>query len=130
MKPRISKATLGHRRKPNKRSAWKHLAWIRCLPCTVRSIICDGGIEAAHVRNGLPPDAKKGGIGLKPGDKWIVPLCHYHHFYEQHEMGELAFWALHGIDPVSLAERLWRISGDTDAGLRTVLRARRVEQVG
>ena len=89
MKPRISKASLGHQRKPNTRSAWKHLAWIRCLPCTVRNSICDGGIEAAHVRNGLPPDAKKGGTGLKTGDKWVVPHCHEQPFYKQPKMGGL-----------------------------------------
>ena len=69
-------------------------------------------------------------MGLKPSDKHSVPLCTVHHRI-QHELGELRFWAEfgHGINPVSLAERLWKISGDAEAGLRAIYRARRPVRV-
>lgn len=41
--------------------------------------------EAAHVRNGTD-----GGMGMKPSDCWVVPLCHIHHAYS-HNVGDNTF---------------------------------------
>jgi hypothetical protein len=62
--------------------------------------------EAAHVRTGTD-----GGVGVKPGDRYAVPLCTACHA-RQHRIGELSFL------------RLWTVSGDIKAGERTVFRAR------
>jgi hypothetical protein len=64
-----------------------------------------------------------GGIGVKPGDRYAVPLCAACHA-KQHRIGELTFWSALHIDPLSVALRLWSISGDAEAGQRTVFRAR------
>lgn len=73
-----------------------HRAWVRghmcCVPgCTTMPI------EAAHVRSGTD-----GGMGMKPGDDWVVSLCHDHHA-EQHRIGETSFEHLHGLNLKALA---------------------------
>jgi hypothetical protein len=42
----------------------------------------------------------------------------------QHQHGELSFWADLGIDPLDAALRLWSKTGDYEAGIRTIQRAR------
>jgi hypothetical protein len=67
-----------------------------------------------------------GGTGLRPSDRYSVPLCERCHrtgHNAQHTIGESAFWSAKGIDPGQVAERLWTVSGDHDQGLRTILRA-------
>lgn len=57
-----------------------------------------------------------GGTGLKPPDRWCVPLCHDHHL-EQHRIGHAAFDKAHMIDLRALAEELASLSpfiGQTD----------------
>jgi hypothetical protein len=54
-------------------------------------------IECAHVRCGTD-----GGTGIKPSDKWCVSLCKECHS-RQHQIGEPAFEAEHGINLKSLA---------------------------
>jgi hypothetical protein len=111
--PRISRIVLKGNRRPDQRRARNHLAFIRRLPC----IVCGSRpAQAAHVRAGTD-----GGAGMKPSDKFTVPLCHDDHM-RQHG-GELSFWAALGIDPVDQANRLWTVSGDTEAGERIVFRA-------
>lgn len=112
--PRIAKPPLQHRRKPNLRLRPKHREWVKTLPC----IACGcGPCDPAHVRMGTD-----GGAGLKPSDRFVVPLCRLCH-ETQHE-GEVSFWAGFGIDPVDAANRLWTVTGDTEAGLRVIFRAR------
>jgi hypothetical protein len=61
----------------------KHLAKVREMSCVVCGATpCD----PAHIRHGLG-----GGMGMKPGDDLVLPLCHAHHM-EQHRIGELRFW--------------------------------------
>jgi len=75
--------------------------------------------EAAHVRNGTD-----GGIGLKPSDRYSLPLCRACHA-KQHRLGELTFWSALRIDPLNTALRLWTVSGSlADGGERIVFRAR------
>jgi hypothetical protein len=78
--------------------------------------------EAAHVRSGAD-----GGTGLKPSDRYSLPLCASCHRTgrgAQHTIGEARFWALLRIDPLNVALKLWTISGDVAAGERIVFRAR------
>ncbi len=116
--PRIPRT--GHRSKPKPslRRRAQHLAFVRlltCVACGCRPLL---GIQAAHVRSGTD-----GGIGMKPSDRYAVPLCTGCHG-DQHRVGELSFWAELGIDPLDTALRLWTISGDVEAGERAIFRAR------
>lgn len=88
----------------------KHLAFIRSLPC----LVCgdDTGSDACHIRYS---DASIGkvnpGISAKPGDEYTVPMCRTHH-EQQHKGSEKRFWEGIGLDPVSVALRLFKLTGD------------------
>jgi hypothetical protein len=64
-----------------------------------------------------------GGVGMKPGDRYAVPLCTACHA-KQHRVGELTFWSALRIDPLNVALHLWTVSANVEAGERTVFRAR------
>ena len=96
-----------------------YLAFLRRLPCA-----CGCGAsapsDAAHVRM---PDLARckpyTGKGVKPSDKWALPLnrrCHE----EQHAGSETAFWAGRGIDAVGLCLRLYEVAGDEVAALKII----------
>lgn len=80
----------------------QHRAWIRTLPCSV--VGCRGPSVCAHVRQNTG-----GGTGIKPHDRWTVPLCDNHH-KEQHAIGHVSFDRKHGIDLRAIAIRLADIS--------------------
>lgn len=84
-----------------------HRQWVRRFLCAVEG--CNGlPIIAAHVRLGIPKE-DKGGTGMKPHDRWCVPLCDAHHD-EQHSIGEATFARKYGLDLIALAEQLQRAS--------------------
>lgn len=93
-----------------------HLDLIRRCPC----LACGAEpAEAAHLRYG---DAEAGkpitGIGQKPGDRWVTPLCpgcHRQGPDHQHSTSERRWWAARGLDPVSATARLWEMSRDARA---------------
>lgn len=105
----------------------RHLAWIASLPSVLSGAF---GCEAAHVNF---PDKRFGkhmrGKGTKAGDNWTLPLLPEEHRtgqYAQHRTGhEEAWWQSHGIDANTLADRLWRVSGDTEAAIMIITEARR-----
>ena len=70
-----------------------------------------------------------GGLGMKPGDRYVVPLCTACHS-KQHRIGELSFWSALRIDPLNVALRLWTVSPNIKAGERTVFRARQLIDLG
>jgi len=126
---RIPKPSLTHVRKPQ---SWlrdrDHLDWVATLPC----LACGrrGCSIAAHVRL-----HNAGAGGRKPSDDRAVPLCGLPKCYDgcheiQHglNMSEALFWAQlmeRGVsDPWGVAQRLWRISGDTERGYLTIAHAR------
>ena len=113
--PPISRTVAHPKPKPEFRRRVQHLAFIRLLPC----VACGkpAPSEAAHVRTGTDV-----GTGIKPGDRYAIPLCTACHA-KQHRVGELTFWSALRIDPVNVALRLWTISADVKAGERTVFRA-------
>jgi hypothetical protein len=116
-RPETAFSVSSKRRRPRQR-ANDHLKWIRTLPCA----ICGkrGHIHAAHLRAASLRHGKLAtGIGQKPDDAWVTPLCPSHHILgedAQHQQGELDFWRSHKIDPFSLALALWRASGDDELG--------------
>jgi hypothetical protein len=82
----------------------QHLAFLRQLPCVACGKAAPS--EAAHVLTGTD-----GGVAVKPGDRYAVPLysaCHA----KQHRIGELTFWSALRIDPLNVALRLWTVSVD------------------
>ena len=87
-----------------------HLKRIRALPC----ICCGAGnVDAAHVRM-TGPDKWNAGVGQKPHDCYVLPLCRECH-QEQHHLGEKRFWGDLGIDPIVVSRQLYRLSHDHDA---------------
>lgn len=87
----------------------KHLKFIRQLPCCV--CLRMDTVQAAHIRKGLPAH-EKGGMGMKPHDKWTLPMCHFCHA-KQHEVGEVSF---HFDMPlvIMLASKLYQFSGNKE----------------
>lgn len=82
----------------------KHLAWVRTLECAGCFVAGAGPIQAAHLRKGTD-----GGMGLKPSDCYVVPLCEYCH-HVQHKVGEMVFWC-NLVDLVkAYAVKLWEAS--------------------
>jgi len=104
------------KRKPDPRRRLQHLAFVRQLPCVACGRAAPS--EPAHVRTGTD-----GGGGMKPGDRYAVPLCTTCHA-KQHRVGELTFWSALRFDPLNVALRLWTVSADLAAGERIVFRAR------
>jgi hypothetical protein len=114
--PRIPRTVTRNKPKPNSQRRGQHLAFVRQLPCVACGKAAPS--EPAHVRTGTD-----GGVGIKPGDRYAVPLCTACHA-KQHRVGELSFWSALRIDPLNVAFRLWIVSADLEAGERTVFRAR------
>jgi len=114
--PRISRPMVRSKRKPDFRRRVQHLAFVRQLPCVACGKAAPS--EPAHVRTGTD-----GGVSMKPGDRYAVPLCTTCHA-KQHRVGELTFWSALRFDPLNVALRLWTISADLAAGERVVFRAR------
>ena len=113
---RIPKTMARGKPKPNLHRRGLHLAFVRQLPCVACGKAAPS--EAAHVRT-----ATDGGVGVKPADRYAVPLCATCHA-KQHRIGELSFWSALRIDPLNVSLRLWTISADIKAGERIVFRAR------
>jgi hypothetical protein len=114
--PRIPRTTTRPKTGHDLPRRQQHLAFVRQLPCVACGKAAPS--EAAHVRTGTD-----GGVGVKPADRYAVPLCAACHA-RQHRIGELSFWSARRIDPLNVALRLWTVSGDIKAGERTVFRAR------
>ena len=81
-----------------------HLQWVRGHECSVQNNDCLGTVEAAHVRDGTDC-----GLGVKPSDIFVVPLCSWHH-RQQHNVGEKQFEFRHKISMIDIAEDLARRS--------------------
>jgi hypothetical protein len=79
--------------------------------------------EPAHVRMASAAFGKASGLGKKPADKWVLPLCSDDHRlarHAQHNRGEHLFWDEIGINPLICAERLYAQRGDLVA-MRAVI---------
>lgn len=91
-----------------------HLEAVRQCPCL--ACLTDPAGEAAHLRFGdLERGKQSPGIGRKPADKHVLPLCHTCHM-DQHANGELSWWRSHGIDdPLRVAAALYELSPNVEA---------------
>jgi len=76
----------------------RHLAWVRTYPCCVR--ICGATMmHVHHVR-----DDSGGGTGLRPHDRWAIPVCPAHHM-AIHQTGARTFETRHGLNLRAIAVR-------------------------
>jgi hypothetical protein len=98
----------GERKPGAKRDkAQDYLALIRKCPC----LACDNDPagEAAHLRL-TAPSKPNAGVGKKPDDVWVLPLCADCH-RKQHRYGEAVFWRWLGINPLTVCQHLWACDG-------------------
>ena len=74
----------------------------RAAPASTRACWPSPWRDAHHLRF-----AQSRGLSLKVSDEFTVPLCRVHH-RELHRTGrEPDWWAKAGVEPVSLARKLW-----------------------
>ena len=96
-----------------------HLHFIRQLPC----LLCldNTATEAAHVRFADARIAKPiTGIGIKPDDRFTLPLCSRHHREQHAGGGEREFWRVRNLDPVLLALVFYSITGEVEEAERII----------
>jgi hypothetical protein len=89
-----------------------YLALVRQLPCLKCGM---EPCEAAHVRFASAAFGKASGMQKKPDDRHSVPLCAGCHRLDrdaQHTRNEREFWDSVGINPLMVAEKLYRQRGD------------------
>lgn len=90
----------------------KHLKFIRTLPCCV--CLRMDTVQAAHIRKNTD-----GGMGLKPSDRYVTPLCYECHS-RQHSRGEVTFWG--DINkPIELANALYLMTGDKEKSIHRII---------
>lgn len=105
-----------------------HLAFVRSLPC----VVCGSrqGVESAHIRMPSIMHGKgKTGMGTKPDDVFVTPLCAACHRTDsdsQHNGSESAFWEARGLDPFMIATALFASSGDEEAA-ELIIQAARIK---
>jgi len=102
--PKRRKRQRANIRPPERVRCRGHLQWVRGHVCSIEdkeAHVCSGKIQAAHVRTGT-----NGGMAIKPGDNWILPLCLEAHDL-QHAIGETSFEKRFGIDMKEIAATLW-----------------------
>src|SRR5262249_27013454 len=78
----------------------RHLAFVASLPCLICGRVPS---HAHHLRF-----AQLRALGRKVSDEWVVPLCNLHHRALHGDGNEEAWWGRHGIDALTVAERLWQ----------------------
>jgi hypothetical protein len=110
-------------RKPRERDE-AYLKLVRKLPC----LRCGSNLcIAAHVRMSAPGESPVG-IGTKPDDSRVLPLCEWCHtngMDAQHRVGETAFYSELGIDPIKLAKKLYAAKPDISAMQMIIFKARK-----
>jgi DNA recombination protein Rad52 len=85
---------------PKRIRSREHLRFVACQPC----LICTRTPSQAHHLRFAQPRA----LGRKVSDEFTVPLCAIHH-HELHMRGnEKDWWAEQQIEPLSVAEELWK----------------------
>lgn len=101
-----------------------HLKRVRLWSC----LICGDGTstEAAHVRMSDGSVAKPmSGIGMKPHDWFVIPLCGKCHRRQTNYGNEREFWRLAGIDPVKVALMLY-VEGEDYQRAEQIVRSARM----
>jgi hypothetical protein len=100
-----------------------YLSLVRQCPCLKCGMEPS---EAAHVRYACASFGKASGLGKKPDDRFVLPLCAGCHRLDrdaQHNRGEKLFWAQLGINPLAVCEKLYGQRGDLVAMRAVVFNA-------
>lgn len=100
-RPKIDKSELALG-EPRRLRDKVHLRFVASQPC----LICERSPSDAHHLRFAQPRA----MGRKTSDEFTVPLCRAHH-RENHRTGrEELWWQSKGIEPLTVATELWRVS--------------------
>ena len=78
----------------------QHVKYVAGRPC----LICGRQPSDPHHLRFAQPRA----LGRKVSDEFTVPLCRSHHREVHRSSDELAWWKQAGIEPVAIAQILWR----------------------
>jgi ERF superfamily len=78
----------------------EHLRSVAKEPC----LICGRKPSDPHHLRYLQPRA----LGRKASDEFAVPLCRVHHRAVHRARDERAWWQRAGIDPIKVAQKLWK----------------------
>jgi hypothetical protein len=80
----------------------------RDFVCSQPCLICGRRpSDAHHIRFGQPR-----ALGRKVSDEFTVPLCRVHHRDLHRRSDEKTWWEAANIEPMEIAERLWRETRD------------------
>ena len=97
------------KKRPRKRDR-RHLEAIAQLPSVISGKV---PVQVCHIRHkDIRFDKPQTGMGIKPDDKWVLPMTPEEHA-EQHSMSEYDFWWIHGIDATIMADELHSVWDDT-----------------
>jgi hypothetical protein len=77
-----------------------HLRFVMQQPC----LLCSRKPSDAHHIRFVQPRS----LGRKASDEFAVPLCRSHHRAVHHAGDEKAWWKQAGIDPITVARKLWK----------------------
>jgi hypothetical protein len=90
--------------KPIRKRDKAHRDFVCSQPC----LICGRRpCDAHHIRFGQPR-----ALGRKVSDEFTVPLCRVHHRDLHRRSDEKAWWEAAKIEPMEIAQRLWRETRD------------------
>lgn len=119
---RVRPVAPGQRKPREKNAAYLELVReCQCLRCG------RWPVQAAHVRMSAPGETPVG-IGRKPDDARVLPLCESCHLTSldaQHRRGEVEFYGELGVDPLALAKKLYAAKPDVGAMKMVIMKARR-----
>lgn len=115
---RIKRQVIRQRKLPREGDSKSHLTWIKTLPCLLCGRMAD---HPHHLLRGV--DSLPKGMGRTNPDRWAIPACWRCHEAIHGAADDEAFLAARGYSGRDVAFALWGVSGDTEAGLRIVLRA-------
>jgi hypothetical protein len=85
---------------PRRYRSREHLRYVMQQPC----LVCGRKPSDPHHLRYMQPRA----LGRKASDEFAVPLCRGHHRELHRARDERAWWKQAGIDPISVARRLWK----------------------
>lgn len=95
-----------------RRRSAQHLRYVMAQPC----LLCARSPSDAHHLRFTQPRA----MGRKVSDEYTVPLCRTHHRQLHHSGDEVSWWIAMEIDPLPIAQDLWResqkVTNDVQSG--------------
>ncbi len=101
---------------PRRHRDREHLRFVAQQPC----LVCARTPSDAHHLRHMQPRA----LGLKASDEFTVPLCRIHHRALHRTGNEQQWWRSTKIDPLKVAQRLWRSSRRKNGRLQDTPRRR------